>query len=86
MKIRTVTIDRDGVPVRINETAYDPERHKVWHGPQPASKEPEAPEAVVKHSGGGWYQVLQGGEVISGEEKVRKAEAEAIAEEANRGG
>lgn len=76
-RLPTVKVNRGGVPVIINESAFDPNKDKLWKGKEPAPKPPGKPMAEIVQHKGGWYTVEVDGEVIS-DGKVRKEEAEQI--------
>jgi len=80
MKVRTVTVNRGGVPVRINESRFDPDRDKLWQEKAKPEKKPEGDSVKVVDQGRGWFTVEVGGVTVT-DKNVRKAEAEEIAAE-----
>ncbi len=45
MRLPTLTVDRDGQPVVINASDFDPRRERLWGQAEPATQAPQAAEA-----------------------------------------
>ena len=56
--------------MRINEADFDPDVHERYEGDASGAASPDA--VTIEHTGGGWYEIRRGGDVL---EKVRGQEA-----------
>lgn len=78
MKLRTVVIERDGMAVRINESKFDPKKHKLYTPKaEPKPKKASTDGPTMTHKGGGrWIVEREGNQIHEG--YLKKAEAEAL--------
>jgi hypothetical protein len=77
MRVPTVTVNRDGTPVRINQSDFIEGEHELWDPDKPfpdSDKKPDPGEAVAVHKGGGkWIVEVEGEQIHEG--YLSKAEA-----------